>query len=134
MQRKLSKRKLLILLLCTISVFTNGQVLTFHTHDAFSPNPYYDGAVPYLNWKSQSPSAIAEIYMINETTARVVLNEAKDATTYYFQIGDKVYYYYYNGKCEHYAIFKDNSDIYQIKTYEIISLKNNEMQMELIDE
>lgn len=129
------KKTLVALMLSLVSILGNSQVLTFHTHDAFSPNPYLDGAISYLGWESKASLGIAEIFMIDENTARVVLNQAKDATTYYFQVGDTVYYYYYNGKCYYYAIYKDTSStMYQIKTYKIISLKNNELQMELVDD
>ncbi|MGN0239369.1 MAG: hypothetical protein ACI4AW_05060 [Paludibacteraceae bacterium] len=125
------KKILTALMLCLVSIIGYGETLTFHTHDAFSPYPYLDGAISYLGWESKAPLGIAEIFMIDETTARVVLNQAKDATTYYFKVGDKIYYYYYNGKCYHYAIYKDTKTHYQIKTYRITSLKNNEIQMEL---
>ena len=125
------KKILVALMLGLVSIVGYGETLTIHTGDAFSPNPYLDGAIAYLGWETKASLGVGEIFMINDTTARVVLNQAKDNRVFYFEVGDKVYYYYYNNKCYYYAIYKDASEtLYEIRTYTITSLKNNELKME----
>ena len=90
------KKILVALMLGLVSIVGYGETLTIHTGDAFSPNPYLDGAIAYLGWETKASLGVGEIFMINDTTARVVLNQAKDNRVFYFEVGDKVYYYYYN--------------------------------------
>ena len=128
------KKFLFILVMCFACGLCWGKTKVMHTGDSFCPpGPGIDYPITYLGWESKASLGIAEIFMINDSIAKVVLSQAKDQTIFYFKVGDKVYFYYYNGTCCHYALYKDaNRTHYSIETYVITSLKNNEIQIEKV--
>lgn len=122
----------LALMLCLVSIYGNSESRIMHTGEAFHPTGVVNHSICHFGWKSEASLAISEIFMLNNETARLVLNQAKEETTFYVSNGDKVYFYYFSGLCFYYSFYKDTSySHYEIKTYTISNLKNNEMTITL---